>query len=77
MFLTPDKTKLDGLVQSVCQFLAWDSIVGDKDTLNLDVSQSKQATQKQKDTDKTVDFLLQETYQWLLVPTQPDPQNPI
>ncbi|AUB44950.1 putative ATPase, AAA+ superfamily (plasmid) [Nostoc flagelliforme CCNUN1] len=77
LFLTPDKTKLDGLVQSVCQFLAWDSIVGDKDTLNLDVSQSKQATQKQKDTDKTVDFLLQETYQWLLVPTQPDPQNPI
>jgi predicted AAA+ superfamily ATPase len=77
LFLAPDKTKLDGLAQSVCQFLAWDSIVSDKDTLNLDVSQSKQATQKQKDTDKTVDFLLQETYQWLLVPTQPDPQNPI
>lgn len=77
LFLAPDKTKLDGLVQSVCQFLAWDSIIDDKDALNLDVSQSNQATQKQKDTDKTVDFLLQETYQWLLVPTQPDPQNPI
>lgn len=77
LFLAPDKTKLDGLEQSVCQFLAWDSIVRDKEALNLDVSQSNQATQKQKDTDKTVTFLLQETYQWLLVPAQPDPQNPI
>ncbi|KYC37155.1 AAA+ family ATPase [Scytonema hofmannii PCC 7110] len=77
LFLAPDKTKLDGLVQSVCQFLAWDSIVQDKESLELGVAQTNQATQKQKDANKTVDLLLQETYQWLLVPTQPDAQNTI
>lgn len=77
LFLVPDKTKLDGLVQSVCQFLAWDSIVQEKDALNLDVFQSNQATTKQKDTDKTVNLLLPEVYQWLLVPTQPNPQGAI
>ena len=77
LFLVPDKTKLDSLKQSVCQYLAWDSIVQEKEALNLDVFQSNQATTKQKDTDKTVNFLLQEVYQWLLVPTQPNPQGAI
>ncbi|MCW6036779.1 DUF499 domain-containing protein [Spirulina subsalsa FACHB-351] len=77
LFVAPDKIKLDALMESICQFLAWDSIVRDKEVLNLDVAQSNQATQKQKDADKTVNFLLPETYQWLLVPSQRNPQDPI
>ncbi|HEY9872471.1 MAG TPA: Swt1 family HEPN domain-containing protein [Candidatus Obscuribacterales bacterium] len=77
LFLASDKTKIDHLVQSVCQYLAWDEIVRDKEILNLDVFQSNQATSKQKDTDKTVELLLQEAYQWLLIPTQPNPQGAI
>jgi hypothetical protein len=77
LFLVVDKTKLDNLVQHVCQFLAWDSIVKEKDSLNLDVSQSNQAQQKQEETNKNVNLLLSETYQWLLIPHQPDAHKPI
>ncbi|MDH6100179.1 Swt1 family HEPN domain-containing protein [Anabaenopsis sp. FSS-46] len=77
LFLTTDKTKLDNVVQHVCQFLAWDSIVKEKDSLNLDVSQTNQAQQKQEETNKNVNLLLQDTYQWLLIPHQPDAHKPI
>lgn len=77
LFLAPDKTKLALLEQAVCQYLAWDSIVQEKEVLNLDVSQSNQATTKQKQANETVDHLLKEAYQWLLVPAQPDPHEPV
>ncbi|MDX2099489.1 MAG: Swt1 family HEPN domain-containing protein [Leptolyngbyaceae cyanobacterium bins.59] len=69
LFLAPDKSKLTVLEQNVCQFLAWNSIVRDKEVLNLDPFQSKQATTKQEQTDDLVDNLLKEAYSWLLVPT--------
>ena len=77
LFLAPDKSKLASLEQNVCQYLAWDSVVKDKEVLNLDVSQSNQATTKRNQTNDTVDHLLKDAYQWLLVPDQPDPQGPI
>jgi predicted AAA+ superfamily ATPase len=77
LFLAPDKPKLDSLVQSVCQYLAWNSVVQEKEALNLDVFQSNQATTKCNQTNETVEHLLKEAYQWLLVPTQPDPQGAI
>ncbi|MEO0969287.1 MAG: Swt1 family HEPN domain-containing protein [Cyanobacteria bacterium J06639_18] len=72
LFLAPDQTKLELLERNVCQYLAWNSILQDKESLNLDVFQSKQATTKQQQTDKDVKNLIQETYIWLLVPEQPD-----
>ncbi|KAB8314079.1 ATP-binding protein [Tolypothrix campylonemoides VB511288] len=77
LFLAPDKAKLELLEQSVCQYLAWNSIMRDKEALNLDVFQSNQATTKQQQTDKDVRSLIQEAYIWLLVPEQPDPQGAI
>lgn len=77
LFLAPDKAKLELLEQSVCQYLAWNSIIQDKVALNLDVFQSNQATTKQQQTDKDVKSLIQEAYIWLLVPMQPDPQGEI
>lgn len=77
LFLAPDKAKLELLEQSVCQYLAWNSIIQDKVALNLDVFQSNQAITKQQQTDKDVKSLIQETYIWLLVPMQPDPQGEI
>ena len=77
LFLTPDRTKLANLMHSVCQYLAWDSIVEEKEVLNLDAFQSNQATTKRKDADGAVEMSLQDTYQWLLVPIQPDPQGAI
>ncbi|URD48439.1 Swt1 family HEPN domain-containing protein [Chroococcidiopsis sp. CCNUC1] len=77
LFLAPDKAKLELLEKSVCQYLAWDSIVREKEALELGVFQSNQATTKQQETDKIVKNLIQEAYIWLLVPTQPDPHAAI
>jgi hypothetical protein len=73
VFLACDQSKQENLFQRVNEYLAWDSIVTDKEILNLNPFQNKQATAKLKDADNAVKMLLQETYQWLLVPDQPDP----
>ena len=44
-------------------------------TLNLDQFQARQAETKRKTADETVDARIPETYQWLIVPGQPDPQG--
>ncbi|ELR99554.1 Swt1 family HEPN domain-containing protein [Gloeocapsa sp. PCC 73106] len=77
IFLTCDQTHLENLQKNVAQYLAWDSIVADKDVLNLDFAQTKQATSKQEDCHKVVDIILQNAYRWILIPSQPDPQGPI
>lgn len=77
LFLVPDKSKLALLEQNMCQYLAWDSIVKDKVVLNLDVFQSNQAIAKCNQANDMVDHLLKEVYQWLLVPDQPTPTEPI
>ena len=75
VFLAPDQSKQENLMRLVNQYLAWESIVADsgKENLNLNGSQKNQAEKKLKDADKTVKMSLQDTYQWLLVPDQPDP----
>ncbi|GJD16393.1 hypothetical protein RIVM261_013490 [Rivularia sp. IAM M-261] len=68
LFLAPDSSKLELLEKNVCQYLAWNSIIQEKESLNLDVFQTNQATTKQQQTEKDVKNLIQETYIWLLVP---------
>jgi len=77
LFLAPDKAKIENLERNVAQYLAWKSIVGDKEVLNLDVFQSNQATTKRNQSNQDVDNILSDTYQWLLIPTQPDAQGGI
>jgi hypothetical protein len=76
-FLAPDRANLEVLEQNVAQYLAWESIVKDKEALNLDVFQSNQASAKGDQSNKDVGNILSETYQWLLSPMQPDPQGAI
>ena len=76
MFLAPDKTRLDDLDQAVRQFLAWESIIREKESLNLDHFQSNLAVTKLKEVNEAVDSRIQEAYVWLLVPSQ-NPQEPI
>jgi hypothetical protein len=74
VFLAPDLTRLQDLDEAVRKYLAWESILNDKDTLDLSPHQVRQA-ETQKDTaEGTVTARLPETYQWLLVPTQASPQ---
>ncbi len=75
VFLAPDATRLRELEQAARQYLAWSSIWDDRVTLNLDQFQARQADTKRKSADETVDARIPETYQWLIVPVQPDPQG--
>ncbi len=77
LFLAPDQSKLSRLEQSVAEFLAWKSILDDQEGLNLDVFQRRQAESKHTQSNNTVTTQLQETYQWALVPTQPDPHGSV
>jgi hypothetical protein len=74
VFLGADATRLKELMQAVRQFLAWTSIWDDREQLNLDNFQTKQAETKCRNADETVKARIPESYQWLLVPSQPDPK---
>lgn len=77
VFLAADANRLRELENAVRQYLAWTSIWTDRETLNLDQFQTRQADTKRKGADETVAARIPETYQWLLVPGQPDPKGPI
>jgi Swt1-like HEPN/Protein of unknown function (DUF499) len=70
VFLAPDKSRLGELQQGVREYLAWKSIDAEKETLNLDNFQSKQADTKRAQFDDAVSQRVGETFIWALVPTQ-------
>jgi hypothetical protein len=74
VFLAADKTRLQDLDEAVRRYLAWESILGDKETLDLSPHQVKQAETQDAAADSAVTARLPETYQWLLVPVQASPQ---
>jgi hypothetical protein len=75
VFLAADKARLDELKDAVRQFLAWNSIEKEHETLNLDPFQANQARTKREQADQTIKTRIPETYTWLLVPTQDDPHG--
>src|SRR5208337_3100527 len=77
VFLAADRTRLGELQQAVRQFLAWKSIEQEREQLNLDVFQANLARTKREQAAETVEQRIPETYFWLLLPTQPDPQAAI
>ncbi|MBN1883904.1 MAG: DUF499 domain-containing protein [Candidatus Krumholzibacteriota bacterium] len=77
VFLAADKVRLQDLDEAVRRYLAWKSIVAETDTLNLDPHQVRQAETQKQAADSVVTARLPETYQWVLVPEQANPQAPI
>jgi predicted AAA+ superfamily ATPase len=77
VFLAADKTRLQDLDEAVRQYLAWQSILAEKVTLNLDPQQVNYAETQWTEVDGAATARLPETYQWLLVPGQASPQTPI
>jgi predicted AAA+ superfamily ATPase len=74
VFLAADKPRLQDLDEATRRYLAWESILAEKVTLNLDPHQVKQAENQKAAADSAVTARLPETYQWLLVPVQNTPQ---
>jgi len=77
VFLAADKTRLQDLDEAVRKFLAWESILDEQGKLDLSPHQVKQAETQKKAADGVVTARLPETYQWLLVPSQENPQAPV
>ena len=73
VFLAVDQTRLQDLDEAVRRYLAWSSILEEKEGLNLDPHQVRQAETQYKAADGAVVARLPEGYQWLLVPVQTTP----
>ena len=74
-FLAADDTRLQDLEDGVRRYLAWQSILADRDSLDLPPHQVRQAESQRTAADSAVAARIGETYQWLLVPVQPTPQS--
>ena len=77
LFLAPDQARLSDLEEAARAFLAWSSIVDERETLNLNAQQAKQAETRKRDADETVVARLPEIWRWLLAPQQREPADPV
>ena len=77
IFMAADKTRLQDLDDAIRRHLAWQSILDEKDELDLTPHQVRQAETQKASANSAVRARLPEAYQWLLVPQQPTPQAPI
>ncbi len=77
VFLAVDQARLQDLDEAARRYLAWESILAEKVTLDLSPHQVKQAETQRTSADGAVTARLPEAYQWLLIPTQSTPQSPV
>jgi len=77
VFLAADKSRLQDLDEAVRKYIAWESILAEKEGLDLSHHQVKQAEMQKKSADGAVTARMPETYQWLLVPVQASPKAPV
>ena len=73
VFLAVDKVRYPDLDEALRRYLAWVSILDEKEELNLDPHQARQAETQRNAADDTVTARLPEAYRWLLVPEQERP----
>lgn len=67
-FVAPDSDNLLSLQAEVRRFIAWKSIMSEKDELNLDGNQIRETENNLNRSNQTVELRIKETYCWLLVP---------
>ncbi len=70
VFLAADSGRWQDLDEAICLQLAWQSILDEKDELNLDPQQVKQAQSRCEKAGETVKSQISAAFQWLLVPAK-------
>lgn len=75
VFLAVDRTRLQDLDEAVRRYLAWESILAEKEGLDLSPHQVNQAETQKSSAEITMLSRIPEAYQWLLVPEQMSPQG--
>ena len=76
-FLAVDMARLQDLNQAVRSYLAWKTIIDEKDELNLDPHQARQAKMQLDSAGNVAASRIPEAYQWLLIPTQLSPDDSV
>jgi predicted AAA+ superfamily ATPase len=77
VFLAADKTRLQELYDATGRYLAWVSILNEQTELDLSPFQVAQATTQKQNIEGAVTGRIPETYQWLIVPIQGTPREPV
>lgn len=77
VFLAPDLAAAGGVNEAMRKKLAWESILGDKDGLNLLQSDIALATRNLAEAERTLDARLRETWCFLITPVQDTPQDEV
>jgi hypothetical protein len=77
VFLAADKNRLVELYDGACQYLAWASILDEKEQLDLSPFHVRQAETKIASAKTTMTSRIPETYCWLIVPEQLKPEDEI
>ena len=77
LFLAADQARHQDLDQAVRIYLAWRSILDDRDALDLPPHQVRQTQQQSESAGGTVNARIGESFPWLLVPSQKTPQAPV
>ena len=72
VFAVPDEAQMASLNDAVGNLLAWESIVAEKEALNLDVQQSNLAQQRKAKADETVRTRIPEAWRRVLRPEKVD-----
>lgn len=68
VFAAADGSHYSQILKSAKQYLAWDSIKADRESLNLDVKQTRETEQSARRADEELDVKIREAYNWLLYP---------
>lgn len=68
VFAAADASYYPQILTAAKQYLAWDSIKADRESLNLDVAQTRETEQSARRADESLDAKIQEAYSWLLYP---------
>lgn len=68
VFAAADTSYVGQLVGEAKRFLAWSSIKDDRESLNLDVAQTRETDQNVKRSSESLDAKIDEAYSWLIAP---------
>ena len=70
MFLAPEVDRVDVMLNAVRNRMAWEYILNNKDSLNLDQHNIKLASSRVDQAQQTLKDAIKEAYRWILVPHQ-------
>ena len=68
VFAAADGSHYPQILKSAKRYLAWESIKADRESLNLDVKQTRETDQSARRADEELDVKIREAYNWLLYP---------